>query len=388
MIEIKKKEQCSGCGACRNVCPRNCITMVDDAEGFAYPQVNAENCIDCHLCEKVCPILNPTQECACKHPIVLSAKADDVVRSQSSSGGIFALLAKHIIQQNGVVFGAVFDKDFNVVHTCATNEEGILPMMGSKYVQSDTNETFSKVKELIKDRKVLYVGTPCQIEGLLSFLRYKNIENLYTVDFVCHGIPSSKVWRIYLKERETEFGKKTENAFHRDKRHGWKAFSMTLQSSSMRYSKILTFDKYLQTFLRNYSLRPSCYHCPFKKIKRLNDITLADFWGIAKIRKGFDDDKGVSLVLIHSEKGQELFDGIKTDIQWNEESIDFVKRINHNMIKSVPKPANRDVFFKNIENYPFSLLYNKYIKQGFFYETKNTLKGILKVILHYMHYNY
>lgn len=220
MIEIKKKEQCSGCGACRNVCPRNCITMVDDAEGFAYPQVNAENCIDCHLCEKVCPILNPTQECACKHPIVLSAKADDVVRSQSSSGGIFALLAKHIIQQNGVVFGAVFDKDFNVVHTCATNEEGILPMMGSKYVQSDTNETFSKVKELIKDRKVLYVGTPCQIEGLLSFLRYKNIENLYTVDFVCHGIPSSKVWRIYLKERETEFGKKTENAFHRDKQIG------------------------------------------------------------------------------------------------------------------------------------------------------------------------
>ena len=385
MINITDKEECSGCGACMNACAHHCITMKEDKEGFKYPRVDKERCIECGLCDRICPVKNPINENTNTSPLTLSAKAkNNEIRIHSSSGGLFSLLANHVIQSGGIVFGATYNKELGVEHTIATTEQDVLDLRGSKYVQSDTKSTFSEVKQYLKEgRKVLYVGTPCQIEGLLSYLRYKNIDNLYTVDFVCHGVPSPKIWRKYLDSVERRYGEAVEKSSNRDKRHGWKTYSITLVLSSMSKSRILTFDKYLQTFLRDVSLRPSCYKCAFKKINRVSDLTLADFWGIGKIRKEFDDDKGISLVLIHSDKGRKILDSIKSEMDYNEEPLDFVKKINHNMVKSASIPKMRKNYFENIDNYSFDELYKRYVQRGLLYELKNRTKGYLKLLLHY-----
>lgn len=323
MIIIKDKHNCCGCAACVQACPRKCITFNEDKYGFRYPIVNQSLCIQCNLCEKVCPFINQSQS---SKPLITYAaiNPNEGKRMKSSSGGIFIMLAEEIINEGGVVFGAQYDKKWEVQHGYTTIKEELSNFQGSKYIQSRIGNSYLQVKEFLKDgRKVLFTGTPCQIMGLKKYLQ-KEYNNLITVDIVCHGIPSPLIWRTYLNsiisKKNISYKEITDISF-RAKIDGWKNYSFVLwnKNNTMTNNKILYKENvsknlYMNLYTKDLCLRPSCYNCPAKCGKSLSDITLADYWGINHYYPQFDDDKGTSLVLIHSEKGEIIFKKIKAQI--------------------------------------------------------------------------
>lgn len=315
MIQIKQKQDCCGCSACLQICPKQCIFMHTDDEGFRYPEVDTDLCIDCHLCEKVCPVIHqdaprqPLQVFAAKNP-------DEKIRIQSSSGGIFMMLAEQIIAEGGVVFGAKFDADWNVVHDYTETCEGLVAFRGSKYLQSQIGESFRQAECFLKKgRWVLFSGTPCQIAGLKKYLR-KGYDKLLAVEVFCHGAPSPMVWHQYLREftekKNIPFNKMQQICF-RDKSTGWKNYSFTISDEQMHYTHLSSKDDFMRGFLADLYLRPSCYACPAKALKSGSDITLGDFWGIQNVMPDYDDDKGVSAVLLNTEKGVLAFNSIAAD---------------------------------------------------------------------------
>ena len=366
MIQILDKSQCCGCTACVSICPKQCITMREDEEGFLYPVVDSSHCIDCNLCKKVCPELYPKEM---REPLhVYAAKhKNEQVRLASSSGGIFTLLAEKIIDEGGVVFGVRFNNNWDVVHDYTETMEGLAVFRGSKYVQSYMGDCYLKAKSFLEQgRKVMFTGTPCQIAGLKNFLR-KDYDNLLTVDVVCHGVPSPKVWQVYLDEIARKGGKnsvlshpiveKTEinHIDFRSKSIGWKKFSFALtlskatadgEKNTVLLSSIFTENPYMNAFLSNLSLRPSCYDCPAKSGKSGSDITIADFWGIEDVLPEFDDDKGISLVLSYSEKGGRWLAGL--DCECIEVDYWSAQRMNPLISTSVSKPINRAFFFRQL----------------------------------------
>lgn len=361
--------------------------MIADEEGFLYPVVYAENCINCHLCERICPILASEKKTKVD---VLSTYAcysrHKETRSQSSSGGVFSLIASLILREGGVVFGACFDKNFCVVHRYVENIDDLSLLRGSKYVQSYLGNTFSNVRAFLKkDRKVLFCGTPCEVEGLLNYLGECDKENLLTIDFICHGVPSVKVWHKYLTDRNKNKSANIKSVNFRDKRFGWKTYSLRIDfTDNSAYSRIQTFDKYLQTFIRNYSLRPSCYACRFKGTHRSSDLTLGDYWGVQHIHPEIDNDLGVSLVLTHSFKGETVMSLIEKDALIYEGNLQQIAIVNHSLIKSAVEPKNRSAYYKDIDHYSFDELYYKYVYGGVFSEMKNIAKGWAKIALHYL----
>ena len=354
MIEIKKKYQCCGCSACVQKCPKQCISLEEDCEGFLYPIVDKINCIDCGLCEKVCPVLSQEEA---REPLKVYATKNnnDYIRRQSSSGGIFTLLAEQIINVGGVVFGARFDENWEVKHDFTETIEGLFAFRGSKYVQSRMEDNYVKAEAFLKQgRKVLFSGTPCQIVGLKRFLR-KEYDNLLTVDFICHGVPSPGIWRQYLKETIERMSSKgsrdkicIENISFRDKSAGWKKFSFALRLSATSRSgdkKIISLceqfpqNVYMKGFLANTYLRPSCYYCPSKSGKSGSDVTLADFWGIQNIYPELDDDKGMNLLILNNENHIRLFDSVL---------LYKLDKINQKVyFESVSCPIKRSSFFED-----------------------------------------
>lgn len=379
MIKLKNKHDCCGCAACVQRCPKQCITMSEDEEGFLYPHVNSDNCIDCGLCEKVCPIINqdiprsPLEILAGKNP-------DDKIRIQSSSGGIFTILAERIIDEKGVVFGVSFNKHWEAVHSYTETKEGLAAFRMSKYVQSIVGNTFKEAEIFLKQgRKVLYSGTPCQISGLKKYLR-KEYENLLTIDFICHGVPSPGVFRWYLGEEiariahknsknntfilqpiplipksdilAKEYGFKIKDIRFRDKRHGWKKFCFVLELSKINsvskknyvfLSQTLNKNAFLRGFLKDLYLRPSCHYCTSKELKSGSDITIGDFWGIENIKPEIDDNKGISAIVINTNKG-------KTYMKYNKDSyfkMDFKSLCKYNpaLIHSSYIQEKRSLFF-------------------------------------------
>lgn len=348
MIKITDKYNCCGCSACATICPKKCISMVADTEGFLYPQVNPEGCIECGLCEQVCNELHPFGS---REPLkVLAAiNCNEEIRLQSSSGGIFNLLTQKIISEGGVVFGARFDKDWQVVIDYADSMESAKAFMGSKYVQARMENAYSDAKRFLQEgRNVLFSGTPCQVAGLHKFLR-KQYDNLLTVDFVCHGTPSPKVWKLYLDEIRKE-SKSIHNIEFRNKTNGWKDFSISFKlfDGNKSYNIISSFknDLYMKAFLSDIILRPSCYHCNAKGCSSQSDITLADFWGIQTIFPDMDDDKGTSLVFINSEKGYDQLDC--SFLRVKETTYNQVKSLNPSCYQSVLKNPKRDYFFTKL----------------------------------------
>ena len=377
MIDIKDKSCCCGCSACVQRCPKQCIAMVEDHEGFLYPVIDRISCIDCGLCEKVCPVLNRDDE---RRPLnVYAAKnKDESIRYNSSSGGIFTQLASAIIDKGGVVFGASFNEYWEVAHSYTETREGIAVFRGSKYVQSIVGDTFKQVEAFLKQgREVLFSGTPCQIAGLKHYLR-KDYDNLITIDFICHGVPSPGVLRWYIAE---EIAKKNgqknfffesiqqvpkpsaiaqlagydiEGISFRDKRRGWKKFSFTLTLSKKganhqkKYiSHLLDRDCYLRGFFKDLYLRPSCNECPAKAGKSGSDITLADFWGYMLIDRNYDDDKGISAVVINSKKGYRIFHSI--DVDKREAPYEFLCSDNPSINNSAKYNKDRELFYNCTE---------------------------------------
>lgn len=382
MIDIKNKEQCCGCHACYNICPKNAIIMQEDEKGFRYPIIDKDKCIQCGLCEKVCPIIKNAQ--IQNEPIAYAAyNKDEEIRKVSSSGGIFTLLAEVILEEKGVVFGASFNEKYEVYHTYIENENELEKFRGSKYLQSSINDTYKKTQEFLENGKyVLFTGTPCQIEGLKSFLR-KDYDKLYTQDIICHGVPSPKVWNKYFQFREKEDRDKPKKISFRNKDGGWKLFNMKFEYSNFEYRKNKIEDIYMQAFLRNTSLRDSCYNCSFKKKNRISDITLADFWGIENILPEMDDNKGTSLVIVNSEKGQELLNKIIEKMIYKRVDLDSALKYNPSMTNSVNKEKNREKFFENLDKIEFDKLVKKYtykpnIIRRIIGKIKRTIKKVIK----------
>ena len=346
MINIVEPQKCCGCSACIYICPKHSISFQEDRDRFLYPKVDLETCIDCGLCEKVCPMINQESECL---PLATYAAKNDneTVRLRSSSGGIFTLLAESVIGEGGVVFGARFNEDWEVVHDYTDTIEGLEPFRGSKYVQSCMGESYRQVENFLKaDRKVMFTGTPCQIAGLRKFLR-KDYNTLLTIEVVCHGAPAPLVWRTYLNNEIAKCGTDlsgVEGINFRDKLTGWKTYSLSVKLSKNIVSSSLSKDNdYMRAFLSNLSLRKSCYNCPAKSGKSGADITIGDFWGIENIRPEIDDDKGLSLVLVNSPKGMA---SLKTlSCEFVPVGFDEAVKGNSAYYHSVSKPVNREFFF-------------------------------------------
>ena len=302
MIRIVDKKECCGCTACEKRCPKGCITMVQDDEGFLYPATDVYACIECGLCERVCPVINQGQGRVLDYVYAVK-NGQEQTRLESSSGGVFTMLAEAVIGEGGVVFGVKFNSQFEVVHGYTESIAGISDFRTSKYVQSFLGDCFKEVEQFLKSgRKVLFSGTPCQISGLKRFL-LREYSNLLTVDVACHGVPSPKVWRDYKNRfQERCIGKIN----FRDKSTGWKRYSFTIRDKEEKIIISEPFDKnvFIRGFLANIYLRPSCYYCPAKLGKSNSDITIADLWGIDELLPCYDDDKGVSLVLFNSERGK------------------------------------------------------------------------------------
>lgn len=384
MIEIKNKTKCCGCSACFNVCPTNAIEMAEDEYGFKYPVVNKEKCINCGLCEKKCPILNKKEKNNNTPKSYACYNKDENIREKSSSGGIFSLFAEYILDKGGVVFGAAFNSKNIVEHIYIDNREDLYKLRTSKYVQSTIGNTYKEVKKFLDNgRYVLFTGTPCQVNGLFSYLG-KEYENLYTQDFICHGVPSPKVWRKYLKYRKNQDNQEPININFRDKSEGWENFSLAFEYKKGSYRKDLTEDLYMKAFLREACLRDSCYKCFFKEKNRRTDVTIADFWGIQNLLPELNDNKGVSLLIVNTDKGEKLKKSIDDKIICKE--TEFEKSIIYNisMYTSVEKPRSRKNFFKNLDNMEFDELVKKYTvisKLTFRKKVIRKLKKILKKVL-------
>lgn len=362
-IDTLEKKDCSGCMACMNICPKNAIIMKEDKNGFKYPEIDEKLCIDCGLCSKACPVINKLKENLYNIKVYACKNKDENIRKKSSSGGLFTLFAKYILDQEGVVFGAKYDENLRVIHDYIEKDDNINEFRGSKYVQSDINSTYAKAKKFLSNgRKVLFTGTPCQIEGLITYLG-KNYSNLYTQDFICHGVPSPKVWKKYLDYKKEKCGEDPIKVNFRDKEVlGWSNFQVKYKYKSKDEIVHHDDDYYMNFFLRNYDLRESCYNCHFKKIHRNSDLTIADFWGINEILPEFNDEKGISSLIINSNKGQEIFDNIKSRIDFVEVNIEDIIKHNSPLYVSVPYNEKREKFFDYLDNYNFEDIINEFLE--------------------------
>lgn len=380
MIHIIDKFKCCGCNACVQRCPKQCISMQEDEEGFLYPIVDMSNCVDCGLCEKVCPVINQESE---RNPIEVFAAVnqDDSIRMQSSSGGIFTALAEQIIRENGVVFGARFDEKWEVKHDYTETIEGLKVFRGSKYVQSRIGDTFKQAEFFLKaGRKVIFVGTPCQIAGLRLFLR-KEYVNLLAVDIICHGVPSPMIWRKYLEDKTKRQGIEfIQSISFRDKGTGWKNYSFNIKyekgNSESSFSEYASQNIFMKGFLADLYLRPSCYACPAKKLKSGSDITLGDFWGIQHIKPELDDDKGVCAFIINTRKGIEWQN--KLVIQRYKFDFTDVVKGNPSLVYSVDIPEKRAAFYDKLRTSGLVKLVSKYTELPLILRLKIFIYNLLK----------
>ncbi len=368
--------------------------MQEDGEGFLYPYVDQTSCMNCGLCEKVCPVINqadprtPRRAYAAKNP-------NEEIRIASSSGGVFAAIAERTINNGGVVFGAQFNDKWEVVHSFAETMEGIVPFRGSKYTQSVIGECYRRAEDFLKHgRQVLFTATPCQIAGLRAFLQTE-YENLITVDVVCHGVPSPLVWKKYLEailKREGVHISDILSISFRSKRAGWRRFGLEIEiakglnSNSERPGQpknVLLFEPrdknaYLQGFLRDFYLRHSCYACSTRCGKSQSDITIADYWGVGNVHGDLDDNMGTSLVLVNTVKGESVFDSLS--LESCETSFAYALKANPSIERSPPMSNKRSVFFSKIEDGDLALLIEALAKTSYTERIIRRLKSMLRFL--------
>lgn len=378
MQVYSEKNRCCGCTACYHICPVQAISMEEDAEGFLYPVIDEEKCIKCNRCKQVCafqsgyPSDAESQLC-----YGARAKEEEIVKI-SSSGGMFYVFAKQILEQGGIVFGARYNEELEVEHVETKSLQEISQFMGSKYAQSSLNEVFRKVERYLHEGKnVLFSGTPCQNAGLNNFLQKKGIETqkLWTIDIVCHGVNSPRILRDYLRLGEEAFEEKIANINMRDKRYGWNAQKASFVNADGKINPITEKYPYNKLYLSLLGVRESCYNCVFTNMNRPADVTLADFWNIPA-NSALADDKGVSTVILNTEKGKEWFQNIKDAVVYEEYSMEQIWQPHLEF--SSAKPAGREKFWKEYEEKGSHFVISKYSRGTFLSNVIKAMTPILK----------
>lgn len=355
MLEIfNNKSSCIGCGACEVVCPQHCISLEEGIAGFLYPTVNEEKCTHCNKCSKVCVACTERENHNKKNDVInLGAWAQDpYMPEKATSGGIATLLAKQFIK-TGLVVGAELGENLNVEHKVAYEEEEIIPFAGSKYVQSRTVEAFETIKcNLEKGEKILFIGTPCQVAAIKKCVGKKYEENLYTVDFLCHGVPSPLAWRKYVKYLEEKTHAKLVDYNFRTKKNGWGGLYRTAYWANGREETINGWAcAFHGWFGKHLSLRDACFHCKYRTETRESDITIADFWGISNYYPEVKTSQGVSAVVLSTRKGRELFKNLiaSGQIEYIKVSRDSIWKDRKTVFKNFDMPSSRQQFLEDVE---------------------------------------
>lgn len=337
---------CSGCRACEQVCPQKCISMNKDIEGFLYPKIADEKCIRCKKCEVTCNTIGKYKNRKENIKVYAAKNKDLDCRIKSSSGGVFFSIAEWILEQKGVVFGAAFSDDYLVKHIAIKTIDDIYKLMGSKYLQSDTNNTFLSVKkELLDEKWVLYSGTPCQIEGLNAYLG-KEYKKLICIVVICHGVPSSEIWSRYMCLKKGQYAAQNITDINfRNKKNGWNHYEVEIKFKDISYENSYRNDYYMQGFLQNLYLRPSCYSCKSKGLINSADFIIGDYWGIERVIPDFSDDYGISAIIINSKKAYSLWDKIKKAFLLRETTYNDVLKYNAALEESAKQNVRRTKFF-------------------------------------------
>ena len=357
MPKLADKSQCTGCTACASICPRQCIQMKKDDAGFEYPELIEQSaCVACGACERICPVLanKKTEESHSSTFAYAAFSINDSLRMESSSGGVFSELAVVILQLGGIIYGASYDDEGVVRHTGIEAQKELGKLRGAKYSQSILGDSFLTLKkQLDSGRTVLFSGTPCQVAGLRAFLK-RDYDNLVCIDFVCHGIPSPMVWEKYVRYRsQIDNGDMFPQHINlRNKESGWSNYAYSVEftyADNTRYLCKNGDDPFMRLFVNDYILRESCSNCHFKGYKRVSDITLGDFWGIWNIDPEMDDDKGTSLILTHTAKGENMMNAVAGNIKCERVTLEQAVNRNPSMLKSSEPKPNRDIVLKTIE---------------------------------------
>lgn len=388
MEQIIEKKDCTGCEACLNICSHNAIQMKRDNEGFDYPKINQSICVDCGLCKKVCPVLNYANLSQKRNENNDIQKAfaakikDEKYRSISSSGGIFPAIANYVLSQGGFIVGAAFDSKYNVYHKIISSSDELEEIQASKYTQSKIGLIYKDIKRYLQSGKlVFFTGMACQVEGLKLFLQ-KEYDNLYTADLICMGIPSPGVWRTYLDTNFKE--EKIQNINFKDKTYGWRNFSLRIETDKRLFLEKGFDNAFFQCMFKTYTLRPSCFHCPFKKVERLSDFTLADCWGTINEVPQLDDNKGLSAVVIHSSKGIHLWEKLGYTLDMAEVNLTSIIKHNDNLVKNKQSHHKRNDFYYYLNQKSPKKAFKKFGKnsnKSLFYRFKRKVHTLINAVL-------
>ncbi|MCM1218484.1 MAG: Coenzyme F420 hydrogenase/dehydrogenase, beta subunit C-terminal domain [Lachnospiraceae bacterium] len=388
MINITDKVDCCGCNACGDVCAHNAISFKTDIEGFWYPVVDKEKCIDCGLCDKVCPVINigALKKNDYEHPqqSIAAINRNMRIRWNSTSGGAYTALAEGVLGQGGYVTGAVYNKEFLVQSLVSNKVDDLEKLRSSKYLQSNCEGQYRTIRELLrKGEKVLACGTPCQMAALRSFLR-KDYENLIIVDFICRGVNSPKVYRKYLDSLERKFGGKVVYVKAKNKELGWRNLTRKVVfDNGKSYYGVFMDDDFRRGYHTNVFCRPSCYSCRFKDFPRIADITIADYWGIEKVNKNLDNNIGTSMILLNSKKGEQYFEQIKNKLEFEYLPFETILGGNIALMKSIEAAKiDRKQFFEDLDKATFEDVTKKYFPKTKVHKTfKRKVKSFMTPFL-------
>lgn len=403
MIELIRKEDCCGCTACVWACPKSCITMTEDKEGFLYPSIDERECVHCRKCQQVCPILhnenrqitvsgNMSKEEYTRNRITAEKKIpdsyvlylrDSSVRRDSTSGGAFSLFAESVLSRDGVIYGAAIDRNHQIKHMRVSCPQDLDKLRGAKYVQSQQDGIYEQVRDdLAVNRTVLYTGTPCQVAGLYKFLG-REYGNLITIDIFCHGVGSPGYWNNYLSYMEDHYRSSIRRIKFREKTYGYHSACMAVSFSNGKSSrKDHDNDLFWTAFSKCYIFRPSCYECRFKQILHKSDFSIGDFWDVSGLPRQYEEADGCSLLLCHTQKGRDLLSqmGEKAEM----EPIDLEKALIINgghqvsmLIGSSHRPEKREAFLEEMGETQIDDLVKKYIPVSWKYRIKALIKPVL-----------
>lgn len=377
-INIEDKKECTACSACTHICPKQCIKMVVDTCGFQYPEVNNKLCIECGLCEVICPITQKFRPDNKIRQVYAGWSKNNRIRFESTSGGIVSEVAQMILREGGCVVGAIYGDNNYIQHAIAETDVQLDKLRQSKYAQSDLTDIFSNVKHRLKSQKVLFCGAPCQIAGLKSYLG-KEHENLYTIDFICRGVNSPKAYNAWLRELEQKHKAKIKRVWFKYKEDGWKK---SPKCTRIEYengdTEVLKAENnaFMSGYLGpNLYIRPSCGDCKFKGANRFGDITVGDFWGI---EPSYDNDQGTSLVLINSEKGEMLIELAKEHLILHERSLREIIKGNVCFEGSVKIHPKSEEFLQCLDENNFTKLVKRYGRQSLLVRIKKKVRSILR----------